>query len=437
MDVVNDWNGAMAGVLRQAYHYSQREFAKRLGVDPRTIVKWEGNPNLQQESEQQQILDMALWTAPDHVKARFAHLLSRQTDPIRDPTREPQVVPESQEWTDDDMNRREMLRLFTMAGAVIATPQASQALDLDRIANRATRPDTETITQYETLNTHLWQVFMLASSKRKVYPLVQDHLATLVDALQRSTTETTHRQLCALAGDLFQLAGEIHFDGNQYTDAAHCYTLAASASREAAAYDLWACAMTRHAFIGVYERQYATAAPMLDLAATLARRGNSSLSTRHWVAAVRAETLAGLGDFDSCQRALDDAEQVRNMTGTIHNGGWLRFDGGRLHEERGTCYTMLRRPDLAEQVLAGALAHNLTTRRRGGVLVDLASLGVQRGDRDQLLDYGRAAVELARRTGSGVIAQKLRGLQDQMTALPVDDRLRALHNDINELATAS
>ncbi|MET8864715.1 transcriptional regulator [Nonomuraea sp. NPDC004580] len=330
-----------------------------------------------------------------------------------------------------------MLRLFTIAGAVIATPQASNALDLDRIANRAHRPDLETVTQYETLNAHLWQVFMLASSKRKVYPLVQDHLATLVDALQRSTTETTHKRLCALAGDLFQLAGEIHFDGNAYTDAAHCYTLAASASREAGAYDLWACAMTRHAFIGVYERDYAKAAPMLDLAAQLAQRGDSGLSTRHWVSAVHAETLAGLGDLDGCQRALDAAEQVRGLTGPVHNGGWLRFDGGRLHEERGTCYVTLRRPDLAEQALTDALTHQLTTRRRGGVLVDLASLGIQRGDHDQLLDYGKAAVELARRTGSGVIGQKLRGLQRQFADLPRDGRITALNQDIDELAMAS
>ncbi|MEU6781535.1 transcriptional regulator [Nonomuraea angiospora] len=431
MDVVDTWTGALAATLRRAYHYSQQGFADRLGVSSRAVAKWDACPTMQQDPETQQILDVHLWQAPDHVKARFSYLLQQQATPT------PQPAAPAQEWTDDDMNRREMLRLFTMAGAVIATPQASQALDIDRIANRTTRPDAETVTQYETLNTHLWQVFMLASTKRKVYPLVQDHLATLVDALQRSTTETTHRRLCTLAGDLFQLAGEIHFDGNAYTDAAHCYTLAASASKEAGAYDLWACAMTRHAFIGVYERQHANAAPMLELAATLARRGDSSLSTRHWVAAVRAETLAGLGDFDGCQRALDEAEQVRSLTGQIHNGGWLRFDGSRLPEERGTCYITLRRPDLAETVLTDALTHNLTTRRRGGVLVDLAALGIQRCDHDQLLDYGRAAVDLARRTGSGVIGQKLRGLKSQMANLPREARIAALSQDIDDLATAS
>jgi hypothetical protein len=73
-----------------------------------------------------------------------------------------------------------------------------------------------------------------------------------------------HQRLCALAGDLFQLAGEILFDADQYADAAHCYSSAASASKEAGAFDLWACAMTRHAYIAIYERRFDSALPMLD-----------------------------------------------------------------------------------------------------------------------------------------------------------------------------
>ncbi|MET8987780.1 transcriptional regulator [Nonomuraea wenchangensis] len=431
MDVVTDWTGTLAALLRQAYHSSQDEFAKRLGVGLRTVQKWEKYPDLKPEPLQQQMLDMFLWQAPEHVKARFGLLL--QGPPASTPP--PPTPAPRQEWTDDDMNRRELLRIFSMAGALIATPYADDALDLDRLghAGRNTPVDLDATNQYEALNAHLWQVFMLAGAKGKVYPLVQDQLSTLVRSMQRPTSQAAHARLCTLAGDLFQLAGEIFFDGNQYTEAAHCYTLAASASKEAGAWDLWACAMTRHAFIGVYERRFADAEPMLDLAARLARRGDSSLSTRHWVEVVRAETLAGLGDFDGCQRALDSAEEVRGLTGPVHNGGWLRFGGERLPEERGTCYITLRRPDLAEEVLTNALTHTLSTRRRGGVLVDLAALGVQQGDRDKLLDYGRTAVALARQTGSGVIGQKLRGLQAQMAALTTDHRVRALNDDIDAL----
>ncbi|WP_330351232.1 hypothetical protein [Streptomyces sp. NBC_00582] len=98
------------------------------------------------------------------------------------------------------------------------------------------------------MNGHLWQVYQLARAKGSVYPIVRDQLTTLNDTLDgRPATES--QALCSAAGDLFQLAGELVFDGNRYTDAAASYTLAASASKEAQSYDLWACALVRHTYV--------------------------------------------------------------------------------------------------------------------------------------------------------------------------------------------
>jgi hypothetical protein len=239
--------------------------------------------------------------------------------------------------------------------------------------------------------------------------------------------------LCALAGDLFQLAGEIAFDVNLYTEAAHCYTTAAAASKEAQAYDLWACAITRHAFIHVYERQFDHAAPMLDAAAVIAHRGDSQLSTRHWISAVQGQTFAGLGDLDACQRALDDSEQVHHLNGGDLNRGWLRFDGSRLGEERGTCYVELRRPQLAEPTLTAAMRQNLTIRRRGSVLTDLAMTGVQRRDVHQLIMYGNAALDTARQSASGVVGRKLHGLQAHLGPYLRDRHVRYLDQQITSV----
>ena len=113
-----------------------------------------------------------------------------------------------------------------------------------------------------------------------------------------------------------------------------------------------------------------SAEPLLNAAFKVAQRGDSALSTRYWVAAVQAEAYASLGDTDSRMRALDQAERVQALSGQIHNGGWLRFDGSRLAEERGACYLQLGRPDLAEEVLTTALAQDLSLRRRGAVLTE-------------------------------------------------------------------
>lgn len=276
-------------------------------------------------------------------------------------------------------------------------------------------------------------MFALAPSKGHVLPLVRAQLDVLTDSLRRPQTPAIRRRLCELTADLFQLAGEIFFDGDRYADAAHCYALAGTASKEATASDLWACALTRHAFIAVYERRFAEAAPMLDMAATLARRGDPGLSTRHWIAVVQAETFAGLGDLDSCQRALDTAAEVQHLRGPVHNGGWLRFDGSRLAEERGTCYVTLGRPDLAEAALVDALNGALTSRRKASVLTDLAMIGVHRRDPDQVVAYADAVLATARHTASGVVVRKLRGLQPHLAPLLADQQIRRLEAEITDL----
>jgi tetratricopeptide (TPR) repeat protein len=337
----------------------------------------------------------------------------------------------------DDVNRREMLRLMSMAGSLLAVPPAHEQLDLERL-DYAGRLDGATLDQYAELNAHLWQAFSSSKFKRLTLPLVRKQLGVLTTNLQQSPDAAVHQRLCGLVGDLFQLCGEIFFDSDQYTDAAHCYSSAANASKEAEAFDLWACAMTRHAFIGVYERQFDKAAPLLAGAASLAQRGDQALSTRHWVAAVQAQTYAGLGDLAACERALDAAEEVNQLSGDIHTSGWLRFEGSRLAEERGMCFVELRRPELAEAVLTDALSKDISTRRRGSVLTDLAIVGAQRRDADQLVMYGNAAVDAARQTGSaGYVGRKLHSLRPQLVPFLGDSHVRHLDKQITTLTTVS
>ncbi|WP_241829046.1 helix-turn-helix domain-containing protein [Saccharothrix sp. CB00851] len=336
----------------------------------------------------------------------------------------------------DDMNRRDLLRLFTMSGALLALPAVEPVLaDVDRLAAvaRTGAVDSAAAAEFAQFNSHLWRVYALAPTKSEVLPLVRAQLDVLSTGLRHPQTPAIRQRLCELSADLFQLAGEIFFDGDRYTDAAHCYTLAATAGKEADAPDLWSCALTRHAFIAVYERQFDEAAPLLELAANLARRGDPALSTRQWIAAVQAETFAGLGDLDACQRALDTAAEVQHLQGPVHNGGWLRFDGSRLAEERGTCYVNLGRYDLAEAALTDALASVLTARRKAGVLTDLAMIGVHRRNPDQVATYADAALATARQTGSGVIARKLRGLQPHLAPLLTDQQIQRLDAEITEL----
>ena len=254
--------------------------------------------------------------------------------------------------------------------------------------------------------------------------------------MEHARSAGAHRRLCVLACDLLQLAGEISFDGNRYTDAAYCYTLAADAGREARSHDRWACALTRQAFVNMYDKQYTQAASILSAAARVARHGDSHLSTRHWVAAVQAQAYAGLGDLHACNRALDTAYRVLDLTGPVSPGGWLRFDGSRLAEERGTCYLILGQPDLAETALTDALDQAVSPRRRGSLLTDLALIGIQQRDLDKLLRYAEPAIDLAEQTqSSGYVGRKLHTLRTQLEPLLRDTRVAQLNDRIAQLSS--
>ncbi|MER7859115.1 helix-turn-helix transcriptional regulator [Amycolatopsis japonica] len=412
---------------REAMGYTQESFAAALKVEFSTVSRWERG-----EATPQPFRRPRIAKALDVTLQELGTLLEQAPASARRPATVAVVSPDPAEA--DDMNRRDLLRLFSATGALLALPPATGEVVRAAAASGGAL-DAMGAEESAVFAGHLWRVYGLASNKSQVLPLVRTQLDVLTDALRQSQTPATRRRLCQLAADLFQLAGEIYFDGDRYTDAAHCYTLAAAASKEAGAPDLWACALTRHAFIAVYEHQYTEAVPLLDLAATLASRGDTDLSTQHWVAAVQAQTFAGLGDLDACQRALETAAEVHHLTGPVHNGGWLRFDGSRLAEERGTCFVTLGRLDLAEAALTDALNAGLTARRKAGVLTDLAMIGVHRADPEQVITYADAVLATAHKTGSGVVARKLRDLQPHLVPMLANKSIQRLDAEITALVS--
>lgn len=418
---------------RRTRGLTQESLATALGADRSTVARWERGQCDPQPYHRSKLCEL-LQVSPDELDELLtidAAGMQIHASPAQRRVLQGRVIGHTVVTPDvgsdelEDMDRRELLRLLSIAGTLVAVPN---------LATDAHTDDSEQIKQYELLNSHLWQVYALSESKRTVYPIVRQQLDLLTGSLKRAYSSAEHKRLCTATGDLLQLAGEIFFDADRYTDAAHCYKLAADASKEADAYDLWACALTRHAYLGMYEHRFEDVTPVLEGAARVARRGDGHLSTRHWVAAVQAEAYAGLGDLDACQRALDQAEQVKTLTGPVMPGGWLRFDGARLAEERGTCYAALGRADMASEVLTEALDTTTSLRRRGSILTDLAALGVQARDLDQVLDYGGQAVELAEQTrSSGYIGRKLQGLQAQLAPLLSDNRAAQLSDRIAKL----
>ncbi|WP_326670770.1 MULTISPECIES: helix-turn-helix transcriptional regulator [unclassified Streptomyces] len=410
---------------RKTLGYSQETLAQLLGVDRTTVGRWESG-RIDPQPPQRRGLAIALEVSLQELEALLTPPQAAGQELAGHHSSDPPNAGDS-----DEMIRREFLRILTVSGALTVLP-TDEAEALTEGVRRGMPAD------FTRMNSHLWQVYQLARSKGSVYPVVRDQLATLNEALAGNRGGT--RPLLNAAADLFQLAGEVAFDGSRYSDAAASYSLAAAVSKDAKAYDLWACALVRHAYVDMSEQHYRQAAQMLGAAERLASRGDSNLSTRHWVASVQAEAYAGLGDLAACERAMDQAETVRELTAESVNGGWLRFDGARLAEERGSRYVQLGRLDLAEDALKDALeqtalASGQSYRRRGAVLTDLAAIGAKRRDPEQVVAYGREAISLARASASGYVARRLRDLCDEFGPLSRDHRVAELGAEIATLST--
>ncbi|MCX4745909.1 helix-turn-helix domain-containing protein [Kitasatospora sp. NBC_01287] len=401
---------------RIALGYSQEGLAEAVGVATSTIVRWEAGRATPQPYMRPKIARL-LKATPEELDS----LLVSSPEPIVQP---PVLLADGDP---DDMLRRDVLALIAATGALIALPGTAAAAEPVGGA-RPRSADAATV---------LWQAYRLADHKRDVEPLVRQQIARLAESLARPLSGSERLRLCSQGADLYQLAGEIAFDANRYEVAAQCYTLAASAAKEAGAMDMWACALTRHAFTYLYDRRPAGAVPLLEAALRIAEQGDPQLSTRYWVASVQAEAYAGVGDADECLRALDQADQVGNLSGEFQNGGWLRFDGSRLYEQRGVCHLALGHADAAERYLSVAVHQGLSARRQGAVLAGLAELGARHRDVDRVVHYSGAALDLADRTGSGYIVRKLDSLRGPLAPLMADPRVSNLTDQITYRGAAS
>ncbi|MER7717747.1 helix-turn-helix transcriptional regulator [Streptomyces flaveolus] len=148
---------------RKALGFTQEGFAEAVGVDRRTVGRWEtgkSRPQPPQRPKVAEVLQMDL----DALDALLA------------PAQEPQKPERSASSAHygpgdlDEMIRREFLRLMAASGALAAFPMGE--------ADAA-----EAGADFGRMNGHLWQVYQLARAKHSVYPVVQSQLTALNDAL--------------------------------------------------------------------------------------------------------------------------------------------------------------------------------------------------------------------------------------------------------------
>ena len=168
---------------RKALGYSQELLADQLGADRTTVGRWERGitapyPHIRPK------LCQILQVTEDELDV----LLAAEPEPFLSPPRPAslntgRVVFEPDSTGElDDMHRRELLRLLSIAGTLVALPPATDAAAHHCAVQTEIATDVQ---HYSQLNARLWQLFGLSKSKRLVYPLVHDQLGRLIGEMDR------------------------------------------------------------------------------------------------------------------------------------------------------------------------------------------------------------------------------------------------------------
>lgn len=347
----------------------------------------------------------------------------------------PQVLKLARTEKDDmvDTKRRELLRLVSQVGMTLALPLFPD-IDWKRIEGALAKPSRvdETVLQHlETINRSLWGVYLTTPVKSSVFESALGHFKTLIQFLKDPHPAASHQRLCALTSEMGQLVGEVFFDFNDHEAAASCYTVAALTAKEAEAYDLWSCALVRSAFLPMYRDHYEAALVPLQGASKLSQRGDPSLPTRHWVAAVKAEACSGIFDLTACEQALDRAQDVQD--GKESSPPWIRFSSTRLPALRGACYVRLRQPERAVPALQEALSTFVKPdRKRGMVLTDLVAVAVQRGEVEQARTYVDDIMRILALGSSGFLREEVRMLPQRLESVAQPTSVQALEQYLGE-----
>lgn len=206
MATVQLWTGAETKALRQAMWLSIRAFAAHLGVDARSVNKWEARGrSITLRPDTQSLVDTAFGQASDDVKIRITQTMhsggpQQHTNQIqtieglirRTPIPADDVMHGAPRGSCDDMMRRELLRLLSMVAVLVTPGIADQP---DRSSLNSGQLDHVSVNEYSMLNEHLWRVFALSKFKGTVLPLVRSQLEVLVANLDQSRSVLTHQCL--------------------------------------------------------------------------------------------------------------------------------------------------------------------------------------------------------------------------------------------------
>lgn len=312
--------------------------------------------------------------------------------------------------SEENVNRRELLRLLGTAGALAVVAPAAIAPWEQLSAALNGRP-SEALDELHQRTAGLFSLEERVPA-RTLGPVTTAHLDVLRSRIER---EGNNRQIVSLAGETAALAGWLAFDQDDLPTARSYYRVALDAAKHADDPALRACVLGYMSYAP--NETVNGPATLLSQARASAERSATPM-TRAWLAARHAEEQVKRGDTRGALTSLDTAHELHSKAGAGDRAWTYFFDSSRLMGMAAASYTRLGRHDVAQERADAALSAlgSINLKRRSLVLIDLASASLAVGQIEQSAEYAASSLNSAILTNHQYGITRVRQFCSQLAA---------------------
>ena len=267
------------------------------------------------------------------------------------------------------------------------------------------------IDELERMTESFWR--LCANTSLDLLGNLVEHFRTIIQLLKQVQARDAVQRLCSLSGEIAQILGKSLFDLHEYALAWSYYTFSLKAAQAAFNHELWAVGLGRMSLLLIYWNQPHEALPLLQEAQQLTVQSPRILC---WLAAVRAEVCAHLGDAEACDAALTTAKKLASQASLGEDRYATGFNHSRLAGYEGACFVRLRQPDRALPALQQALAllDPQAIRRQSTLFTDMGIAYAQQGNVQVACQLAIQALVITTQTKSLSVLERVRQVRKEL-----------------------
>lgn len=425
VQVITTWTGGYADALRRALHMTYEEFSEYLTVSVRQVKNWHSRPEIFPQAKVQRILEGALDSASDRVKAQFALLVGEANGNAANVTESLSIPLDTmtrREWTRDDAHllsrsfdaalERSAVEDVERLAHMWIIAETPQIIELD--SGRRISDDLVATVEHRVIQLRRADDFITGPTSHEL--VLNEMRATTHLLTDGALTETQARRLLTAIGELAQLGAWVAADAGLLENAARYVRGGVLASRAALNAPLAANIISTFSY-QVANNGDPREAAILARTAYQGSQHDATPIARALLLERVAWASAKSGDLRACEHTLGQVEDAFSGGSRDNDPDWLYWlNREEIDVMAGRCYTELHQPGKAKRLLTDAISrYDQTLIRENSLYLSwLAEDYVQLGEIDHAAEIAARMAALAARTNSARTDTRLCYLAGQL-----------------------